>query len=67
MLRRWLVLCACAVALSGVPAARAEIQAGAAVRVITPEKFLPVSGGMGVPKPSREKRGELTARVLVLH
>jgi hypothetical protein len=46
--------------------ARAEIQAGAAVRVITPEKFLPVSGGMGVPKPSREKRGELTARALVL-
>jgi hypothetical protein len=66
MLRRWLVLCACAVAMSGVPAARAEIQAGAAVRVITPEKFLPISGGMGVPRPSKEKRGELTARVLVL-
>ena len=66
MMRRWLVLCACAGALSGVPAARAEIQAGAAVRVITPEKLLPVSGGMGVPKPSREKRGELTARALVL-
>ncbi len=66
MMRRWLVLCACAGALSGVPAARAEIQAGAAVRVITPEKFLPISGGMGVPKPSKEKRGELTARVLVL-
>jgi hypothetical protein len=45
--------------------ARAELQAGAAVRVITPEKFLPVSGGMGVPKPSREKRGELTARAFV--
>jgi hypothetical protein len=45
--------------------ARAEIQVGAAVRVITPEKYLPVSGGMGVPKPSREKRGELTARALV--
>ncbi len=49
-----------------MPAARAEIQAGAAVRVITPEKFLPISGGMGVPRPSKEKRGELTARVLVL-
>ena len=66
MMRRWLVLCACAAALSGVPAARAEIQAGAAMRVITPEKYLPVSGGMGVPKPSQEKRGELTARALVL-
>jgi hypothetical protein len=66
MLRRWLVLFACVGALSGVPAAHAEIQAGAAVRVITPEKFLPISGGMGVPRPSKEKRGELTARVLVL-
>ena len=66
MFRRWLVLCACAGAYWGVPAARAEIQAGAAVRVITPEKLLPISGGMGIPKPSREKRGDLTARALVL-
>jgi hypothetical protein len=44
---------------------RAEIQVGAAVRVITPEKLLPVSGGMGVPQPAREKRGELTARAIV--
>ena len=66
MIRRWLVFCACVGAFSEVPAARAEIQAGAAIRVITPEKYLPVSGGMGVPKPSREKRGELTARAFVL-
>jgi hypothetical protein len=33
--------------------------------VITPDPLLPVSGGMGVPKPSREKRGELTARAIV--
>ncbi len=68
MFRRWLVLCACAGAFWSweSPAARAEIQAGAAVRVITPEKLLPISGGMGIPKPSREKRGELTARALVL-
>ena len=32
---------------------------------ITPDPLLPVSGGMGIPKPSREKRGELTARALV--
>ena len=64
--RRWLVLCACAGAFWSVPAARAEIQAGAAVRVITPEKLLPISGGMGIPKPAREKRGDLTARALVL-
>src|SRR5262245_58522104 len=65
MMRRWLVLGASVVGLSLVPAVHAEIQAGAAVRVITPDKFLPVSGGMGVPKPSKEKRGELTARALV--
>jgi hypothetical protein len=48
-----------------LPAARAEIQVGAAVRVITPDPLLPVSGGIGIPKPAREKRGELTARALV--
>lgn len=67
---RWLVVCACAaiavVGVAGVPKARAEVQAGAAVRTITPEKLLPISGGMGTPKPSREKRGELTARALVV-
>jgi hypothetical protein len=58
--------CAWAGALLVGPSARAEIQAGAAVSVITPSRFLPVSGGMGIPQPSREKRGELTARALVL-
>jgi hypothetical protein len=66
MMGRWLVLCACVGALLAVPPAHAEIQAGAAVRIITPEKLLPVSGGMGIPRPSREKRDDLTARVLVL-
>ncbi|WP_240911264.1 hypothetical protein [Paludisphaera soli] len=46
--------------------ARCEILAGAAVRVITPDPLLPVSGGMGPTKPAREKRGDLTARALVL-
>jgi hypothetical protein len=45
--------------------ARAEIQVGAALRTITPDPLLPVSGGLGVPRPAREKRGELTARALV--
>lgn len=44
----------------------AVLKAGAAVRVITPEPLLPVSGGMGAPKPVKEKRGELTTRALVL-
>ncbi len=64
-MRRWFVLCALAWTFSIETAVRADIQAGASVRVITPDKLLPVSGGMGIPKPSREKRGELTARALV--
>jgi hypothetical protein len=46
--------------------AHAEIQVGAASRVITPDPLLPISGGMGVPKPASEKRGELTARAIVI-
>ena len=59
VLRRFFVgcVCVCASALWQVPAAWAEIQVGAAVRVITPDPLLPVSGGMGTPNPSREKRG----------
>src|SRR3954449_13046293 len=48
-----------------VPAAGAGFEAGAAVRVITPDPLLPVSGGMGGTKPTHEKRGELTARAVV--
>lgn len=44
---------------------RGAIQVGAAKRVITPDPLLPVSGGMGVPNPAKEKRGELTARAIV--
>jgi hypothetical protein len=46
--------------------ADAEFQEGGAVRSITPEKPLPVSGGMGVPNPSTKALGELTARVAVV-
>ena len=42
------------------------LRAGAAVRVITPDPLLPVSGGVGPTVPVREQRGELTARALVL-
>ncbi|MGO8902413.1 MAG: hypothetical protein ACLQU5_29305 [Isosphaeraceae bacterium] len=44
----------------------AEIQVGAAYRVITPDPLLPVSAGLGAPNPAREKRGELTARAIVI-
>ncbi len=46
--------------------AAAEFEAGAAARSITPEKPLPVSGGMGVPNPSTKALGQLTARVAVV-
>lgn len=42
----------------------ADFHAGAAMRVITPDPLLPVSGGVGIPKPATEKRGELTARAV---
>lgn len=42
-----------------------EFRSGAAMRIITPDPLLPVSGGVGEPKATTEKRGELTARALV--
>lgn len=47
-------------------ATAAPLKVGAAVRVITPDPLLPVSGGMGPPSPVKEKRGELTVRAMVL-
>jgi hypothetical protein len=41
-------------------------KAGAAMRVITPEKLIPISGGMGAPVMPEGKQGELTVRTLVL-
>jgi hypothetical protein len=68
MVRSFLVAWGCAGLLFvvGESAARAEIQVGTAVRVITPDPLLPVTGGMGGTKPAREKRGDLTARALVV-
>jgi hypothetical protein len=65
VMRRMFVWCVCAAAFLQTPAARADFQVGAAMRVITPNPLLPVSGGMGIPKPAKEKRGELTARAIV--
>ncbi|MCE7066229.1 hypothetical protein LZG73_13085 [Dyadobacter sp. CY326] len=41
-------------------------KAGAALRVITPDPLLPVSGGIGTPKKTTQKQGDLFARALVL-
>jgi hypothetical protein len=71
-LRRWravqgslVVVGLVACAFAARPAV-ADFSAGAAVRSITPEKPLPVSGGMGVPNPSTKALGQLTARVAVV-
>ena len=56
----WLLL------LSTTSAGFAEFRAGIAVRVVTPEPLLAVSGGMGPSRPAAQKAGELTARALVL-
>ena len=44
----------------------AEFRTGAAVRNVTPDPLLPVSGGVGPSHPTERKLGELTVRALVL-
>src|ERR1043165_1020417 len=46
--------------------ASAAFRAGIAVRTVTPDPLLPVSGGVGPSHPVTRKEGELTVRVLVL-
>ena len=65
-MRRVLSAGVCVLLILAACPARADIQVGAATRVITPNPLLPVSGGMGPTRPTTEKRGELTARALVL-
>ncbi|CAN5335285.1 hypothetical protein BH09BAC4_BH09BAC4_45680 [soil metagenome] len=47
------------------PAGAQDFKAGAAVRLITPNPLLPVSGGIGTPKKAVEKKGELFVRACV--
>ena len=46
--------------------AAAAFRAGIAVRNVTPEPLLPVSGGVGASHRTTKKEGELTVRALVL-
>jgi hypothetical protein len=57
---------AIALSISLLSTASADFKAGCAVRVVTPNPLLPVSGGVGAGAPTKEKRGELTVRALVL-
>ena len=43
----------------------ADFRAGIAVRNVTPDTFLPVSGGVGPSSPVTRQEGELTVRALV--
>jgi hypothetical protein len=43
-----------------------SFKAGAAIRIITPDPLLPVSGGVGQPKKTIEKKGDLFVRAFVL-
>lgn len=43
-----------------------QLKAGAAKRVITPDPLISVSGGVGTPMPTTEKKGELYVRAMVL-
>src|SRR5687767_14045275 len=47
--------------------AHAELKVGVGKTIITPDPLLPVSGGVGPSQPTTGKRGELTARAMVLH
>jgi hypothetical protein len=47
-------------------ASAAEFRAGIAVRVVTPDPLLPLSGGVGPSAPARTKQGDLTVRAMVL-
>src|SRR5712692_9434766 len=46
--------------------ATAAFRAAIAVRIVTPDPLLPVSGGVGASHPVKSKEGELTVRALVL-
>ena len=43
-----------------------QLKVGAALRVITPDPLIAVSGGVGIPKPATVKNGDLFVRAMVL-
>ena len=59
-----LLLCALIV-LAPLTTSAASFRAGIAIRVVTPDPLLPVSGGVGASNPVNRKLGELNVRALV--
>lgn len=64
MKRQIVIILSCLVLLNALAAA--EFRAGVAVRVVTPDPLLPVSGGVGPSNPVNRKESDLTVRALVL-
>ncbi len=59
------MLCSALVLLGFALTASAAFQAGVAVRDVTPDPLLPVSGGASPTSPATERIGNLTVRALV--
>ncbi|MHA4807053.1 hypothetical protein ACX0G9_03055 [Flavitalea flava] len=62
----WICLLIGATIFSVSPLHAQDLKAGAALRILTPDPLLPVSGGVGIPKPSNEKKGDLYVRAFVM-
>jgi len=65
-IKKILVVCIIPLLFFAVSTQAQTFKAGVAVRVITPDPLLPVSGGVGIPKPSHILKGNLYARAIVL-
>ncbi len=65
-MRKWILLLLLTCLLGAIPVFSQTFRAGAALRIITPDPLLPVSGGVGIPNPVTEKKGDLFVRALVL-
>lgn len=60
------LIIAALIGLFAAPLSAASFKSGVAVRVVTPEPLLSVSGGVGASKPATEKKGDLTVRALAI-
>jgi hypothetical protein len=61
-----LLLFLCFASLLAIQSPAQTLRAGAAKRIITPQPLLPVSGGVGTPKPSTDQKGDLFIRAMVV-
>lgn len=64
--RVWLLLIALAMGWCSAGTRAADFNAASAMRIVTPDPLLPVSGGVGPSHPTSRKLGDLTVRALVL-